>query len=62
MVTSGLELMDTTESIIADLDWKIDQELFFNKDLDDEYLSMLLKTREGLQADLLNGYNYSEVI
>ena len=62
MVTSGLELMDTTESIIADLDWKIDQELFFTKDLDDEYLSMLLKTREGLQADLLNGYNYSEVI
>ena len=52
--------MDTTESIIADLDWKIDQELFFTKDLDDEYLSMLLKTREGLQADLLNGYNYSE--
>lgn len=62
MVTSGLELMDTTESIIADIDWKIDQDLFFNKDLDDEYLSMLLKTREGLQADLLNGYNYSEVI
>ena len=62
MVMTGLELMDTTESIIADIDWKIDQDLFFNKDLDDEYLSMLLKTREGLQADLLNGYNYSEVI
>lgn len=62
MVMTGLELMDTTESIIADIDWKIDQELFFNKDLDDEYLSVLLKTREGLQADLLNNYHYSEVI
>lgn len=59
---TGLELMDTTEAIISDIDWKIDQELFFKKELDDEYLSMLLKTREGLQADLLNDYHHSEVI